>query len=50
MFGTIVLKGGGTIENIISCSGCGNTALKVYTKGNEDYEIVPVAKIFSIIF
>ena len=49
MYGTIILKGGGKIENIIACDGYGKTALNVCTiDGNS--QIVYVENIFSILF
>lgn len=49
MYGTIILKGGGKIENIITCDGYGKNMLNVRTiDGNS--QIVYVENIFSILF
>lgn len=49
MYGTIILKGGNKIENIITCDGYGKNMLNVHTiDGNS--QIVYVENIFSILF
>lgn len=49
MYGTIILKGGSKIENIIACDGYGKNRLNVRTI-NGNSQIVYVENIFSILF
>ena len=49
MYGTIILKGGGKIENIIACDGYGKNMLNVRTI-DENSQMVYVENIFSILF
>lgn len=49
MNGTIILRGGEKIENVISCDGLGSTQLKVNIF-NKESRTVSVKDIFSIIF
>lgn len=45
----IVLKGGGSIRNVHTISQFTRNSFKVYTMGNDDYEVIPAERIFSIL-
>lgn len=45
---TIILKGGGKIENILTIRGFGNRYLEVFISG-EDSQIIPCENIFVIL-
>lgn len=45
---TIILKGGGKIENIHTIRGFGDRCLEVFISG-EDSQIIPCENIFTIL-
>lgn len=45
---TIILKGGGKIENIITIRSFGSRCLEIFISG-EDSQIIPCENIFTIL-
>lgn len=46
---TIILKGGGKIENIITIRSFGSRCLEVFISEEEDSQVIPCENIFVIL-